>query len=138
MFALIETNNATHIAIHIPTLGADKTLPAIAAMLEHNAVFIRKGWNDAGIVKAGMSIVLGNSYTVEGMEQDIAIATAGEVIGEDFVPATPEVLVSNKKSSEKKDAEIQRLRNELAATKDTLTGLRERITQLEQDEAENT
>ncbi|MFM1799063.1 MAG: hypothetical protein RLZZ117_1341, partial [Cyanobacteriota bacterium] len=34
MFALIETNGATHIAIHIPHDGADKSIPALVGMLE--------------------------------------------------------------------------------------------------------
>ena len=37
MFAVIETNGATHIAINIPMEGADRSLPALAAMLENEA-----------------------------------------------------------------------------------------------------
>lgn len=47
MFAVIETNGATHIAIHVPHQGAEKSLPALARMLEENATFIRTGYRIA-------------------------------------------------------------------------------------------
>jgi hypothetical protein len=56
MFALIDTKNATHIAINIPLEGADKTIPALAGMLESNAVFIRKEWRSVATVEPEMSI----------------------------------------------------------------------------------
>jgi len=45
MFAQIQTNGATHIIIHIPHEGSEKSLPQLAAMLEQNAVFIQDGYS---------------------------------------------------------------------------------------------
>lgn len=127
MFATIETNGATHIAIHIPKEGSDKTLPAIAAMLEHNAVFIRKNWHELAIVKPVMGITLGDTFKAEQDGMELVLAVAGEVLGDEFVPATPEVFISMKAAIKKRDDENTRLRNELTATKDQLAALRERI-----------
>lgn len=98
MFALIETNGATHIAIHVPHQGAEKTLPALAAMLEQNATFICKGWRELSTRKPTMSIVLGDRIKVEDSEEgELIVAESGAVIGDDFEHATPELFLANKK-----------------------------------------
>jgi hypothetical protein len=114
MFALIETSGATHIAIHVPHQGAEKTLPALAAMLEQNATFINKGWRELSLRKPSMSIVLGDVLTVEDSEEGaIAIAASGAVIGADFERATPDVFLANKKQLQKLRDEIEKQRTEL-------------------------
>lgn len=136
MFAIIETNNATHIAIHVPHDGADKTLPALAAMLESNAVFIRKGWQEVATVKPVMGITLGDTFIAEADGQEILIAESSAVIGHDFTIASPEVFASNAKAIKAKSDEITRLRNELTFAKDELARLREKVEALaEADEA---
>ena len=117
MFALIKTNGATEIAIHIPHQGAEKTLPALAAMLEQNATFINRGYYEANVVKPEMQIVLGNTYIIDGEKPTIEIAASGSVIGEDFVLDSPEVRISFKKAMESKDKDIERLRAELSMAK---------------------
>ena len=117
MFAIIKTNGANEIAIHIPHHGAEKTLPALAAMLEQNATFINRSYYEASVVKPEMQIVLGNTYIVDGEKPTIEIAVSGSVIGEDFVADTPEVRVSFKKVIESKEKEIDRLRTELSMAK---------------------
>lgn len=99
MFALIETNGATHIAIHVPHEGSDKTLPALAAMLEVNAVFLHAGYQESTAVKPKMTIVLGGSFHHNNYDVDIAIVEPGTtpppVIGAEWVIALPEFYASN-------------------------------------------
>lgn len=129
-------NGATHIAINIPKEGADKSLPALAAMLEHNAVFVRKSWRELETVKPVMGITLGNTFTSGDSDvADLVIQAQPEAIDESFVIATPEVFVSNKRAIEKKDAEITRLRTELEHTKQVLSRANERIETLENEAA---
>lgn len=118
MYALIETKNATHIAIHIPSEKAAESLPAIARMLEKNAVFINKSWRSMEVVKASMSIVLGDTYDLEDNEGEaLKIIDSGEVIGAEFVAESPELYRSNQKYREKKEKEAEQHRTEIAGLK---------------------
>jgi len=135
MFALIKTNGATEIAIHIPHQGAEKTLPALAAMLEQNATFIDRGYYEANVVKPEMQIVLGNTYIMDGEKPTIEIAASGSVIGEDFVLDSPEVRVSFKKAIDGKDKEIERLRAELSMAKMERDRLQDRINEIANPDA---
>ena len=136
MFAVIETNGATHIAINIPKEGADRSLPALAAMLENNATFIRQNWRDIETVKPRMGITLGNTYEVKDSDAaELVIQANLETIDESFVIASPEVFVSNKAALAKKDAEIDRIRKELDFTKQQLSAAKERIKELENEAA---
>ena len=134
MFAIIKTNGANEIAIHIPHHGAEKTLPALAAMLEQNATFINRSYYDASVVKPEMQIVLGNTYIVDSEKPTIEIAVSGSVIGEDFVADTPEVRVSFKKVIESKDKDIERLRTELSMAKMERDRLQDSINAMSSDE----
>jgi len=135
MFAIIETKGATHIAINIPKSGADKSLPALAEMLEYNAIFIQKSWRELNLVKPAMSITLGNSYNVEDSEcAEIVIQSEPEVLDDSFTIATPEVFTSNKKAMAKKDEEIRRIAAELNHLKEQLREAKDRILELTQVE----
>lgn len=115
MFVSIDTKGANHIVIHIPHEGADKSLPAIARMLEQNAVFINKGWNSASLVKPEMSIVLGDKFEVEkDGDEPIVVKESTAVLPSDFVAATPDVFVSNAKAAKKAAEDSQRLRTEVS------------------------
>ncbi len=129
MFALIEIQGATHVAIHVPNLGSDKTLPALAGMLEHNAVFIKQGYNTLETCKPKMSIILGDQYFIEGREAELAVVIpeSGCILGEDFVLESPEVKISKQKAIDRRDAEIKRLRTELEHTKQQLQDLQDKI-----------
>lgn len=120
MFAVIETNNASHVVIHIPHEGSEKSLPALARMLEKNAVFVRSGYSEFSIVKPSMNIVLGDSYKIDRSEEELVIHASTDVLGEDFQIATPEVFTSNAKSLKKKDDEISRQRTEISFLKQQL------------------
>lgn len=120
MFAVIETNGASHIAINIPHEGSEKSLPALARMLEQNAVFIKKGYQEVSVVAPVMSITLGNSFVVDNSDDVLVVKESGAVIGDDFVNHTPEVAVSNSKALKREKDEISRLRTELSYTKQQL------------------
>jgi predicted RNase H-like nuclease (RuvC/YqgF family) len=60
---------------------------------------------------------------LEGKYETMRLA----ILDESFVHDTPEVRLSYRKGIEKKDAEIQRLRTELAHVKQQLTDLQDRI-----------
>ena len=132
MFAIIKTNGANHIAIHIPHQGAEKTLPALAAMLEQNAVFIRKDWRNAELVKPEMTISLGNAFSLEGDSEtpDIVVAESSAVIGDDFVNFTPDIKASYTKVIAGKDKEIERLKAERDMAKTERDRLQDRINEL--------
>lgn len=120
MFAIIDVNNATHIAIHIPHDGAENSLPAIARMLENNATFIRSGYSEFSIIKPSMNIILGDSYKIDRNDEELIVKASADVLSEDFQIATPEVFVSNAKSAKKKDDEISRQRTEINFLKQQL------------------
>lgn len=131
MFALIETNGATHIAIHVPHQGADKTLPALAAMLEQNAKFICKGYREMSIRKPSMGIVLSDRIALEDSDEGvILIAESGAVIGEDFAVASPDVFVSNAKTVARLRGDNDRQANELRFVKQELEVLKQRLADL--------
>lgn len=130
MFATIQTNSATHILIHIPHFGSEKSLPALAAMLEKNATFIRAGYSNTEIVKPTMGIVLGDSHCVEYGEEEMIVTTSSEVLSEDFVIAAPDVFISNAKAMKKKDDEISKNRNEITYLKQQLESLKAQLEDL--------
>jgi len=126
MFAQIQTNGATHIIIHIPHEGSEKSLPALAAMLEQNAVFIQDGYSEHKIVKPEMSILLGDRVNLRCRDDDVVIKVeeSGAILDETFVVATPQIFASNAASIKKKDEELTRLRTELQFVKSEL-GMRD-------------
>lgn len=123
MFVLINTKDATHIAISIPSEGSEKSLPAIAAMLENNAVFINDGWNCASVVEPSMSIILGDVYKYVNNEQSIMIKKSSDIIDDDFVIYSPEVLVSNKKAMKEKNEVISQKTTEITFLKNKISEL---------------
>ncbi len=129
MFALIDTKSATHIAINIPHDGADKTIPALVGMLENNAVFIARGYNQIETRVPEMSIQLGDKLLLANSDEELAIVIPSRtnVLDDSFVKESPEVRISNKKAIDSRDAEIKRLRTELAHTKQQLQDLQDRI-----------
>lgn len=115
MFAIIKTNGATEIIINIPHEGSDKSLPALAGMLENNSVFINKGWREVKIVKPEMNIALGDSLECDSGDEDIIIKAkeSESVLDDSFVFATPEVLASHSKALIKRDEDIGKKNTEI-------------------------
>jgi hypothetical protein len=138
MFALIETNQATHIAIHIPKEGAEKSIPALVGMLENNATFIKKSYGTLETCKPDMKIHLGEKISVEGYQSEselvVVVPESDEILDGSFVLASPAVFVSNQKGIEKKDAEIKRLRAELEHVKQQLLDLQNLANKSEDEE----
>ena len=130
MFALIKTNNASHIAIHIPTDTAAESLPQLVKMLENNAVFIHQSWNETNIVRPEITITLGETYYTEKDGIELHITPKDYVIDTTFEIATPEVLTSNRKMLSKKDAEINKLRTEVSHLKNALENAQHTIDEL--------
>ena len=132
MFVVIETNGATHIVINVAHQDAERALPALAGMLEGNAKFVRKDWRDATAVTPKMTIELGASYIVgtqsEGDAEFVIVAPeVPETLRNGLLPATPELITSNRKAIDvlgKKlsdaNAELTVLRNQLATAKQQL------------------
>lgn len=136
MFATIETKGASHIAIYIPHEGADKSLPALAALLERNAVFVSKGWQEFKVVKPEMAITLGDKFEVTDGDQELVISASDAVLGDDFALATPAQFISNRRGLEKAKAENTRLSDENRHLKNELESLKARIAELTTTEDE--
>jgi len=116
-------------AVNVPLDGADKTLPALLGMLEQNTVLIQKSYQSLEQRKGSMSIVLGNTFSIDNHTDEavIVVPDSGAIIDDHFQLATPEVFISNKKALDRKDDEIKRLRTELAHIKQQFDDLKERI-----------
>ena len=136
MFAIIETNGATHIAIHVPHEGSDKTLPALAAMLEQNATFIRAGYQELTTVKPRMAITLGDSYRCESYDMELAVAESAAVIGPDWVPGTAEVFASNAKVMKKAQEADSKARTEISFLKQEIERLKAMVAAAAEVQAE--
>jgi hypothetical protein len=121
MFILIDTKNASHIAISVPQEGADRSLPAIVGMLEGNAVFLDMGGygRPTEKVKPKITIELGNELSFDNRSEHLYILNPDSqcVLGDSFDPHTPELVVSYKKAIDEKDKAMNALRVELAHVK---------------------
>ncbi len=130
MFATIKTNGASHIVIHIPHDGSDKSLPALVRMLEQNATFINCGYLDTNIVKPTMSIILGDVFKVDSQESELIIKESSAVIGDDFQNWTPEIRTSNAVALKRETDASSKLRIELSFVKSQLEQAKAQITAL--------
>lgn len=138
MFAYIETNGASHIIIHIPHEGADKSLPALAQMLEKNALFVQGGYRDFDIKTPTMGVVLGNKFKATYGDTELEIQTPAEsvVLSEGFQIASPAVVISNAKALEKSRSECSQLRTEVEYLKKSLERAQEQVKALTEVEAD--
>jgi hypothetical protein len=110
MFAQIKTNGAHTIVIAIPHEGADKTLPALAAMFENNAVFLASpNWRQNEIIKAEMTIHLGEGFKFESKDDVILVRhqDRNAILSEEWQTATPDVFTSNHKAIEKLEQRLK-------------------------------
>jgi hypothetical protein len=130
MFAYIKTNGATHIAIHVPQEGAEKSLPALIGLLERNAVFINNcPYSRLETVKPEITFKLGDTITAEHRDGELLIAVpeSEHIIDSSFVLAEPAVFVSNKAAAEKASKQIIDLQTELAHVKVQLEQAKEAV-----------
>jgi len=133
MLMIITTNNASHIAITIPTDVADKALPAIANMFENNTTFLNAGYSSLEEVKPSINIVLGNEFTYERSSDYYTLLIAGNeaVLTEDFLAVAPKAYFSVKQALDTKDKENGKLRNKISVLKEELEELKSRLSALE-------
>jgi len=97
MLAVIDLKNATHLIINIPLEGSDKSLPALARMLENNCVAVQEGWSSAEIVQPSTTIQLGNNWSsTRNSGIVMTVGTSPDVLTEDMIPYSPEIYVSMK------------------------------------------
>lgn len=134
MYALIETNNATHIAIYVPHEGSDKTMPALLAMMENNMVCIQKNYSSIQTVEPTMSFVLGDKIVEKNYDLELIIQHSDACIGENWVAASPTVFIDYSKDKKKKDDEISKLRTEVGYLKDQISSLTAQIQELTDSE----
>lgn len=125
MFIIVDTNNATHLAINIPTEVAAQALPSIANMFEKNTIFVQNGWSGFELKTPTITIGLGDSYKFDRGDTALLIADNPQVIDTDFEIATPEVFFKNTELIKKKDTEIKNLRDEIRALKYQVSSLTE-------------
>jgi uncharacterized small protein (DUF1192 family) len=118
MFATIKTNGAHTIVIAIPHEGSDRSLPALATMLEQNAVFISSpGWQTNAIIKPEMTIHLGDGFEFQSKDETIMVTHSNSeaVIADEWQRATPEVFASNRKKCEEYEARLKLFSDEITS-----------------------
>ncbi len=135
MFALIETKNATNIAIHIPSDdNCSTSLKQLVLMLENNATFYQSSYSHHEVVKPEMSIVLGGEIKLEGREENgefMVIAPDHHLIDDSFEISTPTIHASFAKAKKKFQETIDRLRHERTTKDLRIQELEQRIEDLE-------
>lgn len=134
MFALIKTNGASEIAIHVPSDdNCSTSLKQLALMLENNATFYDNGYYEFKMIKPEMSIVLGDQIQLQGRSEngEFALVPGGsDLLDESFAIATPEVLASFQQAKKGLQDAIKSLRNENEAKDITIRRLEQRIEEL--------
>jgi hypothetical protein len=140
MFALIKTNGATHIAIHIPSDDScSDSLKQLALMLEKNAIFYEDSWMRPGVVEPEMTVLLADKVKLEGRTDNpeyIVVPPNSAVLDKSFEICTPEVLVSFARQKEKFEESIKRLRNEIETQCFKIKGLEKQCEDTVEDSSE--
>ncbi len=140
MFALIKTNGATHIAIHIPSDDScSDSLKQLALMLENNAIFYEDSWTRPGVVEPEMTVLLADKVKLDGRTDNpeyIVVPPSDAVLYKSFEICTPEVLVSFARQKEKFEETIKRLRNEIEAQRFTIKSLEKQCEDTVEDSSE--
>lgn len=136
MFALIKTNGATGIAIHVPSDDHCATsLKQLALMLENNATFFQDNWSEFKLIEPEMSIVLGDQIKPQTHVEngEVFVVPAGfDFLNESFEIATTEVHVSYANAKKIFKDAIKGLHNEKELKDLEIQRLEQRVQQLEQ------
>jgi len=137
MFALIKTNGASEIAIHIPSDDSCSTsLKQLSLMLEHNAKFLQDNWNEFKLIQPEMTIILGDQVNLESRSENgefLVVPERSDVLGESFEIVTPEVQVSYAKAKQAFKDTIKRLRHEKESADLEIEQLKQRIQELDEN-----
>jgi len=113
-------------------------LPALAAMLEQNAVFIRSDYSQTIKVEPKMTIHLKDTVEISGREIEVAIVVPAsrQTLSDDFVLATSEAYISNKKTFEQSQEKISKLTSEVAFLKASLERLQATLDESKEEAAQ--
>lgn len=125
MFAKIELKTAQTIVICIPPEVAATAMPAVIRMFEENAVFIANPYSNQLIVTPEITFHCFNELEIERNGTTIKIQTkdSGNVPGDEWQLATPDVFVSNKKKVTGLEEQISQYKTEIAFLKQQLAAL---------------
>jgi len=134
MYMIIESVKADKILIAIPENSVASQLQGIIDLFEKNAIFIEDGYSEQKIVHPKITMVLGDTFHYERENELFVTVCSKSGIPDGFVPATPEVLTSNKKELAKRKSRIWSLEAELSVSKQKIKDLEERIEALENGE----
>lgn len=138
MFALIDTKNATHIAIYIPSdENCSESLSQLSLMFEHNATFYKSHWRSFELVKPQITITLGDKHEFDSSDEDtqVVVAKSNYVLDKNFSVDTVEVKASHEKARKAFEAKTERLRKEISSLKYENEKLQEKLeNRLEQEE----
>lgn len=130
MFALIDTKDASEIAIYIPSDdNCSESLKQLTLMLEHNATFYKVGYQSFEIVKPKISLILGNKHEFEsGYESvEVTVASNDHLLDKHFSIDTAQVKASYDKAKRSFAERNERLQKEVASLKLEIEKLEEMI-----------
>lgn len=120
MFALVNTQNVTEIAIYIPSDdNCSESLKQLTLMLEHNATFYNVGYKSFEIVNPQMSVILGDKHEFSsGYESmEVTVASSDCVLDPHFSIDTAQVKASYDKAKSLFAQRNERLEKEIASLK---------------------
>lgn len=126
MFMTIDTKQATHIFIEVPVESAAVALPTLVRLFESSAMFVRKSWRDASILKPEVTISLGDEVIDDG-ELVLKVHSGGHPISEGFDVPTPQVSAGFAKVVADLNEQLLRARQEVAYLKGQLQEKDEKI-----------
>ena len=128
---IIETKNATHIAINIPVADSATMLPSLVSLFENNAIFINNGWSEIKTVTPEIVIKLTDKFVSERHDIELLITTEHPAaVSVDFARLSADAFISCKKQIEGAKKELDRVRNELAISKQLVSELNDKIESL--------
>ena len=120
MFALINTQEATEIAIYIPSDdNCSESLKQLTLMLENNATFYKSGYQSFEILNPQMSVILGDKHEFSsGFESiEVAVASSDHVLDPHFSIDTAQEKASYDKAKSLFAQKNERLKKEIACLK---------------------
>lgn len=136
MFALIDTKDASEIAIYIPSDdNCSESLKQLTLMLEHNATFYKNKYQSFEIVNPQMSVTLGDKHEFSsGYESmEVTVASNDHVLDPHFSIDTAQVKASYAKAQSAFTQKNQRLQKEIASLKFEIEQLKEKLEETNDD-----
>ena len=128
MLAIIETKNATHIAINVPVDEASEMLPALARLFEDNATFYYSSYSEVDVVQPKITFHLGNTYEFTYSKVQVVVTTEGvpQAFTGEFAATSPEAFANFNKVIEEKNILI-------SDANDSIKYLKARLAEIEKE-----